>query len=169
MWLINRTDISERFGVYLKKGAYSSLLSYPTAKPYLTEETRDEDGERVLIQNQRRQARIVSLPCVLVADDQNDFWRKYDEFVQFLLGEGVFDFTMEEHNRTYRFYYVECSDFTNLKPIKGSGKKYSDFTLTLREPNPKNVRRTDVLNAETGEYITTEDGETIKIDVSIYH
>lgn len=169
MWSINNTNISEAFGVFLQKGAYQSLVSYPSVKQYLTEEIRDDDGENVLVENTRRQARNVSLPCIIIADNQTDFWGKYDAFVQFLLNEGVFDFKLEAHNRIYRFYYVECSDFRNLKPLKGGSKKYSEFTLTLREPNPRNVRRTDSLQAENGEFVTTEDGELINVDVDIYY
>lgn len=166
MWTINGEDITQRFGVYLRKGAYNALLSYAGSKQYLTEDVRDEDGERVFVENPRKQARSVSIPCVMTADGQTDFWSKHDDFISFLMSAGLFEFKLEVHNRIYRFYYQECGDFSALKPIKGEGsKKYCEFSLTLREPNPDIVLKESILAAEDSEIITTENEDEIIVNL----
>lgn len=167
MWKINDIDISEVYGVYLKKGAYDALLQYPSVKSYLQEDLRDMDGERVMVQNVRKQPRNVSLSCYLVADSKEDFWAKYDGFLKLLTQEGELEFCIVNHNRTYRFYYLDCSGFSKLTTIEGSGKKYCEFVLSLREPNPDNITAEHTLLSESGAIIETENGEPINANVKV--
>lgn len=168
MWKINDIDISEVYGVYLKKGAYDTLLQYPSVKQYLTEDLRDMNGERVLVQNVRKSARSVNITCYMVAFSQDDFWAKHDGFLKLLTQENILDLTLVKHNRTHRFYYVDCGGFTKLSNLVGTGKKYSEFTLTLREIDPNNVTKEEELISESGAIITTERNEPINANINIY-
>ncbi len=161
-WKINGTDISEEFGVFLKKGANDAFLRLPDMKEYLSEGCRESDGERAYVENPRMQARDITLNCYMVAGSAEALWTRRDTFLAFLKGAGLMDFELVRYNRTHKVYYKGCSSLSRISRIN-SGDVYITFALTLRETDPSDVYTKNLLSSEDSGLVLTEEGDRIEV------
>lgn len=158
-WKINGIDITDTYGVLLRKGANDAFMRLPDVKEYLTETCREEDGERAYVANTRMVARDISVNMILTAPDAQILWRRRDAFLDFLKS-GVLDFELVLYNRTYRLYYKNCSALSRISNLH-NGDVFVSFTVTFREPDPVNVRESNFLGAEDSDKVLTETGDRI--------
>ena len=158
-WKINGIDITDTYGVLLRKGANDAFMRLPDVKEYLTETCREEDGERVYVANTRMAARDISVNMILTAPDAQILWRRRDAFLDFLKS-SVLDFELVLYNRTYRLYYKNCSALSRISNLH-NGDVFVSFTVTFREPDPANVRESNFLGAEDSDKVLTEAGDRI--------
>lgn len=164
-WTINDVDITDEFGLLVKKGSYSNLLKYSDAKEYLTENVRDEDGERAFLAYPHIEARDVELTFFVMAQGDEDFFVKRDNFLRFMLREGRLQFRMERHNRSHLLYYKSCKSYKSLSGSLSPTKEvWYEFSITFREPNPNTILKRDVLELEAGGNVQYESGEDITIE-----
>lgn len=167
MWKINNTDITATFGAYLKRGSYDSLMLYPTMKEYVTEDIREEHGERVSVQMKKVKARDVTLAFYIVAQKE-DFNRKYEAFLFFLMQAGTFSFELTKQNRTFRLRYNGGVTRRELR-MRGDGTYYCEVSVSFRQDNPFDVTEGNFLLHEDGlQDIITEGGEQIGGSFNVY-
>lgn len=158
-WKINGIDITDTYGVLLRKGANDAFMRLPDVKEYLTETCREEDGERAYVADTRIAARDFSVNMILTAPDAQILWRRRDAFLDFLKS-GVLDFELVLYNRTYRLYYKNCSALSRISNLH-NGDVFVSLTVTFREPDPANVRESNFLGAEDSDKVLTEAGDRI--------
>lgn len=158
-WKINGIDITDTYGVLLRKGANDAFMRLPDVKEYLTETCREEDGERVYVADTRMAARDISVNMILTAPTAPILWRRRDAFLDFLKS-GVLDFELVLYNRIYRLYYKSCSALSRISNLH-NGDVFVSFTVTFREPDPANVRESNFLGAEESDKVLTEEGDQI--------
>lgn len=141
--LINGVDIFTDYGAFLvedKPGEnknYSALLKPPSAKPHTAVSFREKDGEKLpetLVP--AWEARDVTLCFAIMAADRTQFLSRYSSFLEFLrTGEkGWLTITPAELGRTYRMYYKDCTDYTQLTDF--GGEVAAKFSVRFREPVP---------------------------------
>lgn len=140
---INDMDAYQEYGVFLSEGKpgdtknYSALMKPSRAKSHTPVNFRERDGEKYpdkLVP--ALEARDVELQFTLKATDRDDFFIKYGNFIQTLKNgvNGWLSFYLPEINRTYSFFYMECSSWDQLTTFEG--KVYASFKVKFREPNP---------------------------------
>ena len=166
-WLMNGVDISDTYGVYLKKGAYDALMNYPSMKEYMTEDVREENGERILFSMPRTGAMDVTIPVYLVADSRSEWFTRYEGFLRFLVNAGIMTLHLNMHNRNYRMIYQSCEVLKSLR--RQQGRMYSEIDLVFRIPDTHNVTYDDVLLSEGGTEILTEGGDNITISINVFN
>lgn len=141
--LINGTDVFTAYGAYLveeKKGDnknYSALLKPPAAKSHTAVSFRERDGEKLpdsLLP--AWEARDVTLQFAIMAADRAQFLSRYSSFLKFLKkgDKGWLNINPPELGRTYRMYYKDCTDYTQLTDF--GGEVIAKFSVKFREPVP---------------------------------
>lgn len=167
-WKINGIDISNEFGAYLKKGSYASMLVYPEAKEYVSEDIREENGSRIHIDMPRVKSRQFTLTFYIIGEP-SVIHTNYERFFAFLHNSGEFTLTLCEHNRNYRLTYLTGMSRKDVK-VMSRGVNYIEADVMVLQRNPHNVTETDVLMTEgnSSVEVLTEEGEEIEIETSIY-
>lgn len=141
--LINGVDVFVDYGAFLveeKPGEnknYSSLLKPPATKPHTAVVFREKDGEKLpdtLLPSW--EARDVVLCFAIVAVDQQQFNTRYSNFLTFLKtgDKGWLNLYLQEIRSSFRVYYKECTDYTQLTDFQG--EVAAKFTVKFREPSP---------------------------------
>ena len=129
--LINDVDIFTDYGAFLveeKPGEnknYSSLLKPPATKTHTAVSFREQDGEKLpetLVP--AWEARDVTLHFAIMASDRRQFLIRYSAFLAFL----------KELDRSFRLYYKECTDYSQLTDF--GGEVAAKFSVKFREPAP---------------------------------
>ena len=128
---INDQDAYTTWGVSFEDGALSALMTPPSMKDVIVNESRLEHGKRRMNLIPRMQERELTLPFHLVASNKTQYLQRYAAFVNEITGNEYVDIrTSYQVGVTYRCIYVSCSQFSQF--IDGLAK----FTLKVIEPNP---------------------------------
>jgi hypothetical protein len=128
---INDQDAYTTWGVSFEDGALASLMTPPSMKDTIVNESRLEHGKRRMNLIPRMQERELTLPFHLVAANKTQYLQRYAAFVNELTENEYIDIrTSYQVGVTYRCIYVSCSQFSQF--IDGLAK----FTLKVIEPNP---------------------------------
>lgn len=141
--LINGVDVFADYGAFLaeeKAGDtknYSALLKPPAAKPHTAVSFREKDGEKLpdaLLP--AWEARDVTLQFAIIAADRAQFLSRYSSFLKFLKAgdKGWLTINPPELGRSYRMYYKDCTDYTQLTDF--GGEVIAKFSVKFREPVP---------------------------------
>lgn len=127
---INDVDVSV-YGVSLDSSALSTLMTPPSLKDWVSNECRDENGERYLKTSVPKQdKRELSLTFNLLAPNVDTFHSRYASFCQ-LLTDGILNIrTKYQPEIVYRCIFVKCSQFTEF------ALEMASFSLSLIEPDP---------------------------------
>ncbi|KAA6347819.1 hypothetical protein EZS27_004684 [termite gut metagenome] len=138
---INEQDVYAGYGAFLcedKQGGhvnYSALLKPPPMKPYVAVDFREQDGEKLpQTLTPVFEAREVNLQFAIQAPSKAIFLQRYMGFVQ-LLKSGWLRVYLPELNKTYRMYYVSCTEYTQLTPLDAE-PVVGRFGVKFREPVP---------------------------------
>lgn len=126
---INGKDAYETWGVSLSEGALTALLTPPTMKDAIVNDSRKQDGKQVY-NIAKVASRQVSLELHFSASSREDFFNKYISFCDELKGGILEIITTYQPNVVYRFLYLSCTQFKQFN--LGIAK----FTLKLDEYNP---------------------------------
>ncbi|KAA6311015.1 hypothetical protein EZS27_037781 [termite gut metagenome] len=139
---INSQDVYAGYGAFLcenKKGEhanYSALLKPPAMKPYTAVNFREQDGEKLpQTLTPAFESREVTLQFAIHATTKANFIQKYMSFIQ-LLKSGWLQIYLPELNKTYRMYYVSCTEYTQLTPLDAE-PVVGRFGVKFREPVPE--------------------------------
>lgn len=165
LWTINDIDISAEFGAYFKKGAYNTLMCYPTVKDYLTEEVREENGERTLVQMPRVKARTFTMEVLIKGADKEDAQIKSERFLAFLMNAGEFFLHLVVRNRGYRLLFVGGE---SRRAIKERGETYLVLAIQFKQNDPSDVTEYMNLATEATDDIITEAGDDIIVTTNVY-
>lgn len=139
---INNLDAYTTYGVFLAKdrgGTYdnlSALMTPPPAKRHTTVDYRERDGEEVIVEEVRFEARDVSLRLAMVTDDEQEFRTRYKNFID-VLRSGLLNVRVPEIGKTYRLYYLSCPGVVMRTRLRTSGKLAAMWTVKFREPKPE--------------------------------
>lgn len=141
--IINGKDLFKEYGVFLTEknaGEYtnlSELLRPSKMKPYTAVSFREEDGEHLpeTLPVPRREAREFNLFVALIAPTPEAYSVAFTSLME-LLQNGWLILQSSLTGRTYRVYYMECTEYQQLLGME-SGEVVSRFHLRFREPQPQ--------------------------------
>ena len=82
------------------------------------------------------EARDVTLQFAIIAADRAQFLSRYSSFLKFLKAgnKGWLTINPPELGRSYRMYYKDCTDYTQLTDF--GGEVIAKFSVKFREPVP---------------------------------
>lgn len=127
---INGKDAYTEYGMSLEDGAISALLTPPSLKEFVENESRIENGKKIIIGYPVYDARDVSLAFHIVAPTKEAFFAKYQALCA-VLQKGIVKIkTKYQADTVYKFVYNSCTQFSQYS--FGIAK----FTLKLTEANP---------------------------------
>jgi hypothetical protein len=136
---INGYDVYREFGITPLRGTFDEVMKPVSVKSPLTVELENEPGEIALFPNQLTllQARDFTIPLAIVAYNSNDFLDKKARF-ESLVQSGTFLMFFPKINLAMTCYFKECTQNTQLEPIKINAvhRVSAIVNLQLREPNP---------------------------------
>lgn len=148
-WFIDGKDFWTLFSVVVEGGT-DGFLKYPSAKEKITRDWSDADGLDVDLSRIFFNARSISLRLGIIADNEIDFWSKYEAFIAQWKQPGYHRIQLAEFGlRSFYCFYNETSDFTRVSRIDGTEKVGCKFTLSITEGEP-------TLSGDT--FIVDEDG-----------
>lgn len=135
-YFIDGIDFWGNFHVVVEKGS-DGFLRYPPKKDSITRDWSDSNGLEVDVSRIFTGPRDVTLECGIIADDEADFWEKYNAFIAQWVLPGLHRIEVAEFGgRSFYCFYKECNSFSRVTPIKGTGKVGCKFSITMTEPNP---------------------------------
>lgn len=127
---INGKDAYTEYGMSLEDGAISALLTPPSLKEFVENESRIENGKKIIVGYPVYDARDVSLAFHIVAPTKEAFFAKYQALCA-VLQKGIVKIkTKYQADTVYKFVYNSCTQFSQYS--FGIAK----FTLKLTEANP---------------------------------
>lgn len=127
---INGKDAYTEYGMSLEDGAISALLTPPSLKEFVENESRIENGKKIIVGYPVYDARDVSLSFHIVAPTKEAFFAKYQALCA-VLQKGIVKIkTKYQADTVYKFVYNSCTQFSQYS--FGIAK----FTLKLTEANP---------------------------------
>ena len=115
----------------MDSSALSTLMTPPALKEWVSNECRDEDGERYLKSLvPKKDKREFTLTFNLIAPDVDTFHTRYSQLCE-LLEAGVLNIrTKYQPSVVYRCIFQKCSQFSEFR------LEMACFQLTLIEPDP---------------------------------
>lgn len=129
---INGKDAWLQWGISMDNTALSALMTPAPCKDYIENESRLENGKRILTTNIKADSRELTLQIHLTARNEDEFFSRYLSFCNELAG-GVLDIrTRYQPDVVYHTVYNSCSQFGQF--MRG----IATFSLKLTEPNPAN-------------------------------
>ena len=129
---INGKDAFTYWGVNLSERGLTALMTPPSLKERITNNSRLEHGKRMLNNAPRFDSREISLDIHLIAQNCTEFFTRYNSFCEELATGALVIRTKYQPTVYYHTLYVSCTQYTAI--IDGLAK----FTLKLQEPNPNN-------------------------------
>lgn len=154
-YYINGKDLWVTFGVALEKGSTSDFLKFPEAKETIEHDWMDSNGIDVDLSRIFYKQKTIAMKCFLVANNEAEWWTKYNQFFAELTLPGLKRFEISEFSKSFYIYYKDCSNFSRFTRIKNATKIVVEFTLTVIEQEPKFDTNNVFLIDETGRFIVT--------------
>lgn len=128
---LNGFDAFEEYGVSFPPSAINAIMTPASLKEFVTNESRDEDGSRVIFHNPRQAQRELTIEMHLHASSLRELIQRYKQLIR-IFESGMFTIELERNpGDIYHFIYESCNSFS-------MGEKLAKFVLKLIEPNPTN-------------------------------
>lgn len=130
LWLV--------YGVTIRAGS-DDLMKFPERKDSISHDWEDENGIDIDLSRVFLQSREATFQCNIIANNEQDFWQKYNSFLAMLVQPNLRRLEISELSASYFVYYKQCPSFTRFTRIKAgphSGKVAAQFTITLVEQSP---------------------------------
>lgn len=127
---INGKDAYEEWGVSLSDTALSALMTPPPNKSLPENKSRALNGKSFVEIPRKIDERNVVLIINLTANNEQEFFRRYNSFCNELAKGKLEINTSFNPDKTYYMEYLSCSQFTQF--MRG----IANFSLKLNEPNP---------------------------------
>lgn len=148
-WMDGR-DLWDVFGVIVEDGS-EGFLKLPAKKDSITHDWIDQDGIEVDLTNIFFHDRDITLTCVMIADNETDFWIKRSAFIAQLRQPGARRIEINELGaRSFYVYYKENTGFNRYTRIL-EGNVVCRFLILFCENEPTEPTSDDV-------FIVDEDG-----------
>jgi hypothetical protein len=132
---IDGKDLWTVFGIVVQEGS-NDFLKFPARKESITHDWRDSNGLDVDLSRIFFEQKPISLKCVMIAENEADFWAKHKGFLAEWAKPDTRAFHVGEFKQTFYVYYDNCTGFDRFTRIKNSTKVVCEFTLNLFEKEP---------------------------------
>lgn len=148
-------DLYLTYGIFIESGI-DDFLKFPARKEGITHDWKDSDGVDTDLSQNFFAPRPIALRCALIAADENDFWKKYNDFIFRLMQPGLrrLEFT-QFTGRSFYVSYDATSAFDRFTRLVQANKIACKFTLNLTEQKPKLDSANVYLIDEAGRFIIT--------------
>lgn len=154
-YFIDGKDLWTIFGMFVEDGT-DDFLKYPAKKESITHDWRDSNGLDVDTSRPFFTERQITLRIGMVVESENDFWLKYNAFLNQMMLPGLRRFEPTELGfRSFYCFYKECTSFTRFTRLKGTTKIGIKFTLSIVESEPSLENDTVFIVDEDGRFIVT--------------
>ena len=153
-YYLDGLSLFDYFGVGVESGS-SDLLKPPDRKDSISHDWMDENGIDIDLSRVFLQSREATFQMFIIANDEADFWNKYNAFISYLQKPGTRRLTISEFSKDFFVFYKSCKTFDRFTRIKDSGKVACKFTLVLIEKDPTAAQAPTFLIEETGRFIIT--------------
>lgn len=134
-YYIDSADMWLNFGIGVESGS-DDFLKLPKTKDRTTHNWSDENGLDMDVTRTFFEAKEIELKVHLIADNDADFWSKYNKFLTVLAKPGTRRLTVTELNRDFFIVYKECTFFTRYTRLLEANKVATKFTIKLLELVP---------------------------------
>lgn len=138
-YYIDGMDLWTVFSIIVEDGS-SGFLQYAPKKESITHDWQDSHGLDVDLSQYFFEARDIPLRCAILADGEEDFWTKYQAFIQLLMQPGTRRITVGEFGeRSFNVFYRECNGwdrFTRIKDKLVGERVACKFTIIFTENEP---------------------------------
>jgi hypothetical protein len=142
------------YGCFVEKGGFDDFLKYAPKKEGIEHDWLDANGKEVDLSKVFLKEREISIPCVLIADSETDFWLKYSALIAHLTKPLQRRITVTQYdNQQYFVYYSQTTNFHRLTVIKNTTKVCCRFTLQFIENEPKINNAITFLVSQPGTFI----------------
>lgn len=132
---INNKDAYATWGIIFGNNSLAALMTPAPSKSYIQNKSALIHGKQVLFDENYRpkdDERNVQITLFLHARNLDEFFARYDSFVEELDKRQLDIKTKYQQDRVYHMLYVSCT------PISQFNGRLAKFVLKLNEPNPKN-------------------------------
>lgn len=134
-YFIDGIDLYAAYGLSVSSGS-DGFMKFPKRKDSIKKDWSDEDGLDIDLSRPKFEQKVVQLKCFILADDEQDFWSKYDSFRTKISEPGLRRLTIAQLSRDFYVYYTETGEFSRFTRIKDVDKIACSFTITLVEQIP---------------------------------
>lgn len=130
--IINGVDAFENWGVSMGKGFLDAIDSFVPMKGYVTNKSRLEHGERVLLGTPKVDSREVNLSVTISGLSEADY-RKKRKLFEAELQKGLITIKVPALGEdVYKLIYLGKSPTYNMN----LARTFSEVSLRFNEPNP---------------------------------
>lgn len=129
---INSQDAWGQWKVAMGNGFIENLLTPAGIKDFIENESRLENGKRVITTNPKVASRDVTLTFNIHGDSTTEYLSNYAAFVA-ILQAGVVKIRVSAINKTFNLIYKKSSSF-NI----GRARMDSSLAVKFEEPDPTN-------------------------------
>lgn len=135
-------DAYSPYGISFEKGTYESLFPLPSPKSGYEYDWGGKDGIEIdefspIVLS----ATQVTLPIVIVADGETDFWEKYLAVRSLILGgenrSRYLEFNFLHVGRRFKLRYTGGGALSILGKVRGTSKVGMRFRLTFSDDFPR--------------------------------
>lgn len=128
---LNGRLLYDEFGLVIQTGT-EGLLTFPERKFGHINDWREEDGLEYDMSLVRYQEKEVTLSCAIMANDDLEFWTRYNDFFKEITKEGYQAISINDHSYIYLVAYKKTSQFVKTsKRLKNVDYVFVKFKLTL--------------------------------------
>ena len=157
-YIIDGRDFWTIYSILVESGS-DGFLRYPSKKDSIQKDWSDADGIDIDLSGVYFNAREISLKCAIIANDEADFWLKYEAFIVQWKQPGIHRIEVGEFGlRSFYCYYKDTSSFERFTPVQdGNGqlKIACKFTLNIIEAEPKLNNNNVFIITQDGRFLIT--------------
>lgn len=129
---LNGRNLFTDFGLVIQTGT-QNLLQMPERKDLLQNNWREENGTEYDLTAPVFKDKEVVLKVAFMADDDTDFWQKYQAFASEIQQAGYQNLFIEDHSKTYQVFYKNTTNWQKKsKRLKNVSKVFVKFNLILQ-------------------------------------
>lgn len=132
--IINGIDAFENWGVNMGDEFISALCGIVALKDFIENESRLENGKRVLVLNPKLSSRDVVLPFTIKGSSRDDFKIKKKAFFEELYKGEITIKIPDESDDVYHLIYTGKS----IQYSQNTSMTFAALSAKFTEPNPSN-------------------------------
>lgn len=128
---LNEVGLWAEYGIIIQTGT-AELMVYPERKETVSNNWAEENGEEYDLDFVRFKDKEVTLNMLFIADNDTDYWQKYNAFFAEISQPGVQELYIDDHSKMYNVFYKSSNNFKKtLKRLKNVDKVVVKFSITL--------------------------------------
>lgn len=155
-----------RFGAYVLNPADNNIQKAPKVRSNLSVDAKTRPGIDYDDENVIYEAKDVTLPLLIRANDIATFWKRWNSLFTVLVKPEERIFYIDGIAEEYNCFYKKCS--VSKFEILRNGHVWCEFSVVLTFTDSRPTGFYDVLATELGELVITEDEEECYINLNRY-